>query len=140
MGISTFTGPGELLLAPSVLGDVMVLPMHGDKEWTISRDAFLAHTAGVEHDYITQGLTKGLLSGAGFFVYKITGIGLLWMQSFGAIIKKEVCWSSRLPRVFWCEMLTRSCSSWKERDTMLTMVISLLGTVTIFSNVLPLVV
>lgn len=91
MGTSTFTGPGEVLLAPSVLGDVMVLPMHGDHKWKVSRNSFLAHTTGITHEYTTQGITKGLLSGAGFFIYLIEGIGLLWLQSFGAIIKKEVC-------------------------------------------------
>ena len=90
MGTSMFTGPGEILLAPSVLGDVMVLPMHDDT-WKVTRDSFLAHTAGVKHDYVSQGVTQGFFSGAGFFVYKMEGTGLLWMQSFGAILKKEVC-------------------------------------------------
>ncbi|KAJ5115955.1 hypothetical protein N7456_000303 [Penicillium angulare] len=88
MGMSNYTGPGELLIAPSVLGDLMVLPIHQGKEWTIGRDAFLAHTAGVEHEYTFQSLTKAMFSGEGLFVYTISGAGLLWMQSFGAIIKK----------------------------------------------------
>ncbi|KAJ5929967.1 hypothetical protein N7466_005460 [Penicillium verhagenii] len=90
MGMSTYTGPGELLLAPSVLGDLMVLPVRKDTEWMIGRDAFLAHSSAVSHEYVTQGLTKAMFSGEGLFVYKITGSGLLWIQSFGAIIKKEL--------------------------------------------------
>ncbi|KAJ5538517.1 hypothetical protein N7494_007996 [Penicillium frequentans] len=90
MGMSTFTGPGELLLAPSVLGDLMVLPIRPEKEWMIGRDAFLAHSSAVSHEYVTQGLTKAMFSGEGLFVYKISGTGLLWIQSFGAIVKKEL--------------------------------------------------
>ncbi|KAJ5692537.1 hypothetical protein N7462_001960 [Penicillium macrosclerotiorum] len=91
-GMSHYTGPGELLLAPSVLGDLFVLRIDGtpQTEWTISRECFLAHTNGVEHKHESQGLMKGFFSGAGFFIYKITGHGLLWIQSFGAIIKKEL--------------------------------------------------
>ncbi|KAJ5623291.1 hypothetical protein N7490_011896 [Penicillium lividum] len=90
MGMSTYTGPGELLLAPSVLGDIMVLPVRGEKEWMIGRDSFLAHSSAVHHEYVTQGLTKAMFSGEGLFVYKITGTGLLFIQAFGAIIKKEL--------------------------------------------------
>jgi uncharacterized protein (AIM24 family) len=90
MTMSQYTGPGELLVAPSMLGDIMVIRMEEPDEWKIGRDAFLGHTAGVEHKYQAQGLTKGVFSGEGLFVYKITGTGLLWIQSFGAIIQKDV--------------------------------------------------
>ncbi|KAJ5459762.1 uncharacterized protein N7458_001314 [Penicillium daleae] len=90
MSMSHYTGPGELLLAPSVLGDVIVLRLDGEQEWKIGRDAFLASTSGVKHKYQAQSLAKGVFSGEGLFIYKITGTGLLWMQSFGAIIKKDL--------------------------------------------------
>ncbi|KAI2786351.1 hypothetical protein POX_g08735 [Penicillium oxalicum] len=90
MSMSHYTGPGELLLAPSVLGDLIVLRVDSKAEWKIGRDSFLACTSGVSHKYQAQSLTKGFFSGEGFFVYKIAGSGLLWMQSFGAIIKKEL--------------------------------------------------
>lgn len=94
--MSHYTGPGELLLAPSVLGDMMIIRMNGSDQWKIGRDAFLASTSGVDHKYETQGLTKGFFSGEGFFIYRIKGHGLLWVQSFGAIIKKDVSYSSVL--------------------------------------------
>ncbi|KAJ5565941.1 hypothetical protein N7535_007579 [Penicillium sp. DV-2018c] len=90
MTMSDYTGPGELLLAPSMLGDVIALRIVHEDTWKIGRDAFLAHTAGVEHKDKSQGLTKGFFSGEGLFVYKIKGTGLLWIQSFGAIIKKDL--------------------------------------------------
>lgn len=90
LSISTFTGPGELLLAPSVLGDIIVLRFTGSEVWKVGKDAFLAATSGIQKDYQGQGLAKGMFSGEGFFVYKMTGTGLLWLQSFGAIIKKDL--------------------------------------------------
>lgn len=90
MATSTYTGPGELLLAPTVLGDIISLRLNGSETWKVGKDGFLASTTGVHKEYHGQGLTKGVFSGEGFFVYKMTGMGLLWLQSFGAIIKKDV--------------------------------------------------
>lgn len=90
MATSTYTGPGELLLAPSVLGDITVLRLTGTETWKLGKDAFLAATSGIDKQYQGQGLSKGMFSGEGFFVYKMTGTGLIWVQSFGAIIKKDV--------------------------------------------------
>lgn len=90
MAHSTYTGPGEILMAPSVLGDITTLRLNNDGEWKVGRDAFLACTSGVKKVYAAQNLSKTLFSGEGWFVYKMSGSGLLWMQSFGAIIKKDV--------------------------------------------------
>lgn len=90
MSSSTYTGPGELLLAPTMLGDISVLRLNGHETWSVGKDAFLAATQGVVKDYKNQGLSKAFFSGEGLFVYKISGMGLLFMQSFGAIIKKDV--------------------------------------------------
>lgn len=90
MTMSRYKGPGEVLLAPSVLGDIIVLRVNGNSEWKIGRDSFLASTDAVEHKYQAQSITKGVFSGEGLFIYKITGDGLLWVQSFGAIIKKDL--------------------------------------------------
>ncbi|CDM31949.1 hypothetical protein CBS147339_1233 [Penicillium roqueforti] len=90
MTMSHYTGPGELLLAPSMLGDIIALHVDEPKEWKIGRDALLGYTAGIGHKHQSQGLSKGMFSGEGFFIYKITGSGILWMQSFGAIIRKDL--------------------------------------------------
>ncbi|EXJ89863.1 hypothetical protein A1O3_02930 [Capronia epimyces CBS 606.96] len=87
---STFTGPGELLLAPSTLGDISILRLGGNEAWTVGRDAFLACTQGVIKDYKSQGIGKAMFSGEGLFVYKISGTGLLWISTFGAILKKDL--------------------------------------------------
>ncbi|GIK01315.1 hypothetical protein Aspvir_005348 [Aspergillus viridinutans] len=90
MSLSTYTGPGELLLAPSALGDIIVLRLSGSDPWKVGKDAFLAATSGISKDYQAQGLSKGVFSGEGLFVYKLSGVGLVWLQSFGAIIKKDM--------------------------------------------------
>jgi uncharacterized protein (AIM24 family) len=90
LSMSHYTGPGELLLAPSVLGDIFLLRLDGKQEWKISRDCFMASTSAVKHDYQAQGLSKAVFGGAGLFIYKISGTGILWLQSFGAIIRKDV--------------------------------------------------
>ncbi|KAF4631306.1 hypothetical protein G7Y89_g6833 [Cudoniella acicularis] len=87
---STFTGPGELLLGPPMLGDITNIRLSGDDQWSVGRDGFLACTQGVVKDYKRQGLGKAMFSGEGLFVYRISGQGLLWIMSFGAIIRKDL--------------------------------------------------
>ncbi|KAK8073625.1 TRAP-like protein [Apiospora phragmitis] len=67
IGHSTFIGPGEVLFAPGMLGDMTTIRLHGDESWSVAKDAYVASTQGV-----------------------ITGVGLLWITSFGAIIRKDL--------------------------------------------------
>ncbi|KAF2275423.1 DUF124-domain-containing protein [Westerdykella ornata] len=87
---STYTGPGELLLAPSSIGDITIIKLGGQEQWSVGKDAFLACTQGIVTEYKSQGLGKALFSGEGLFVYKISGQGILWVTSFGAIIRKDL--------------------------------------------------
>jgi uncharacterized protein (AIM24 family) len=90
LGESTYIGPGELLLAPWMLGDITSLRLPGNESWSVGQDAYLASTQGVIKEYKRQGLSKAMFSGEGLWVYKISGKGLLWLTSFGAIIRKDV--------------------------------------------------
>ncbi|KAK7739166.1 hypothetical protein SLS53_005802 [Cytospora paraplurivora] len=90
MGHSTFTGPGELLLGPPFLGDVTSIRLTGSESWSVGHDGYLASTQGVVKEYKRQGLGKAMFSGEGLWVYKISGTGLLWLTSFGAIIRKDL--------------------------------------------------
>ncbi|KAK3073767.1 hypothetical protein LTR53_004347 [Teratosphaeriaceae sp. CCFEE 6253] len=90
MAHSTFTGPGELLLAPHALGDITNIRLTGQEVWSVGRDAWLACTQGVTKDYKAQSLSKAMFSGEGLFVYKIGGVGICWVQSMGAIIRKDL--------------------------------------------------
>jgi hypothetical protein len=90
MTMSTFVGPGELLLAPATLGDVTSIRLSGQEVWSVGKDAFLAATDRVQKEYKSQGISKAMFSGEGWFTYKISGSGIMWVSSFGAIIRKDV--------------------------------------------------
>jgi uncharacterized protein (AIM24 family) len=94
---STYTGPGELLLAPATIGDITIIKLGGKETWSVGRDAFLACTQGIVTEYKSQGIGKAIFSGEGLFVYKISGMGVLWVTSFGAIIRKDVSLSPLSP-------------------------------------------
>ncbi|CAJ2502548.1 Uu.00g099420.m01.CDS01 [Anthostomella pinea] len=96
-GHSTFVGPGELLIAPSMLGDITTIRLadgsgtgETPSSWSVGKDAYVASTQGVVRDYKRQGLGKAMFSGEGLWVHKISGVGLLWITSFGAIIRKDL--------------------------------------------------
>ncbi len=74
---STFTGPGEVLLAPPMLGDITTVSLSGKQEWKVGKDAFLASTQGIVRDYKRQGIGKAIFSGEGLFVYKISRVGIM---------------------------------------------------------------
>jgi uncharacterized protein (AIM24 family) len=131
MSSSTYTGPGELLLAPPMLGDITSLRLTGNEAWSVSHDGYLASTQNVVKDYKRQGLGKAMFSGEGLWVYKITGTGLVWLTSFGAIIRKDVSllclcgFESRLKAMDWTDS---ACSSRTARSTLSTMGILSPGT------------
>ncbi|KAI4130488.1 MAG: hypothetical protein LQ338_001719 [Usnochroma carphineum] len=90
MSTSSYTGPGELLMAPSFLGDITTLRLTGNEQWSVGKDAFMACTQGVVKEYKNQGFSKAMFSGEGLFVYKISGTGIMWISSFGAIVRKDL--------------------------------------------------
>ena len=83
-------GAGEVLLAPTVPGDILILELDGVNEYMVQKDGFLAGAAGVKIESRIQSLSRGLLGGEGFFILKISGQGQLILNSFGAIHKIEL--------------------------------------------------
>ena len=90
MAVSLYTGPGELLLAPPMLGDITSIRISGTEAWNVGKDAFLACTDRIIKDHKSQGISKAMFSGEGLFTYRISGSGILWITSLGAIIRKDV--------------------------------------------------
>ncbi|KAI8993828.1 tryptophan RNA-binding attenuator protein-like domain-containing protein [Trametes punicea] len=90
MSESIFTGPGEVLIAPEIWGDIVLIPLDGQTQWKVGKDAFLACTMGVSRSTTSQGFSKTLFSGEGLFVYNIMGQGLLWVTSLGAIVSRTL--------------------------------------------------
>lgn len=90
---SIYSGPGEVGLAPLLLGDIATIAVDGSAQWKIGKDAFLAATAEVHKEAKSQGIGKALFSGEDLFVYRVSGHGLMWVSSFGAITRREVSWA-----------------------------------------------
>lgn len=90
MSTSKYTGPGELLLAPHLMGDITSIRLSGNETWNVGKDAFLAMTDKVIKEFKSQNISKVMFSGEGWFTYRISGQGLFWISSFGAIIRKDL--------------------------------------------------
>lgn|SRR5574341_2234724 len=83
-------GAGEVLLAPTVPGDIVILDLDGINEYMVQKDGFLAGAEGVKIESRMQSLSRGLLGGEGFFILKIGGQGQLILNTFGAVHKVEL--------------------------------------------------
>ncbi|WP_447978250.1 TIGR00266 family protein [Candidatus Nitrospira bockiana] len=78
-------GPGEVLLAPTVPGDIILLDLDGVTEYLVQKDGFLAGAEDLSIESKMQSLSRGLFGGEGFFILKIGGKGRLILNSFGAV-------------------------------------------------------
>lgn len=83
-------GAGEVLLAPTVPGEIVLLELDGVNEYLVQKDGFLAGAESIKIDRQMQSLSRGLLGGEGFFLLKMSGKGTLILNSFGAIHKIEL--------------------------------------------------
>lgn len=83
-------GPGEVLLAPTIPGDIRILEV-GDRHYTLSDGAFLASTDGVELSTRAQSIGRAIFGDAGgFFVIETEGHGQVAVSGFGSIRELEV--------------------------------------------------
>jgi uncharacterized protein (AIM24 family) len=73
-----------------MLGDITTIRLTGEESWSVGKDAYVASTQGIQRDYKRQGLGKAMFSGEGLWIHKISGVGLMWITSFGAIIRKDL--------------------------------------------------
>ncbi len=78
-------GPGEVLLAHAIPGDIKAIEMDGSRAYILQKDGFFAGSNSLEVSTKMQNLSQGLFSGEGFFVIKVSGRGTLFVSSYGAI-------------------------------------------------------
>ena len=90
MAEASYTGPGTVALAPTLFGDIVTLIIEPGKTWMVGKDAFLACTSEVVKETKSQGLGKAFFSGEDLFIYNMTGNGVAWLTSYGAIEAKHV--------------------------------------------------
>lgn len=83
--LSANRGPGEVLLASSVPGGVVDVELDGSYSLCVQKDGFLAASESIRVDTQMQNLTRGLFSGEGFFILKVSGSGTVFISSYGAI-------------------------------------------------------
>jgi uncharacterized protein (TIGR00266 family) len=74
--------PAELLLAPSLRGDLGVLDV-GTTQWIVQRGAYVASAPSV--DVATRPSIRGLFSGMGVFLLETKGVGPMLVSSFGVL-------------------------------------------------------
>ena len=89
--VNTFTakdGPGELMLAPVLTGDVFIREMK-DVSMLVQSGSYLAGSGSLEVD-TKWGGAKTFFSGEGLFMLKVSGSGTLLLSSYGAIHEVEL--------------------------------------------------
>lgn len=83
---NTWTAPaegGEITLAPTLPGDMAVLPMVGE-DFLLRSGAYIASETGVSID-ASWGGGKGFFGGGGLVLLKVSGHGQILLASYGAI-------------------------------------------------------
>jgi uncharacterized protein (TIGR00266 family) len=83
---SATSEPGEAAFVSAPVGDIEVLEVTPNQGYIIQKSAYIASTQGVNLDIQWQGFTKGLF-GQGLFMIKVSGSGMLFINTFGAIDK-----------------------------------------------------
>ncbi|MDR0621397.1 MAG: TIGR00266 family protein [Deltaproteobacteria bacterium] len=78
-------GPGEVILGHAVPGGIVPIQLDGQFGLMVQKDGFLAGTDELNVGTSLQNLMGGLFSKEGFFVVNITGRGLVFVSSYGAI-------------------------------------------------------
>ena len=82
-------GPGKVALVAAPIGDVLRMEVSPQKGYIIQKSAYLASTHNIDLDVRWEGFSRGLF-GQGLFMIKTTGMGDLFINSFGAIDKHEL--------------------------------------------------
>ena len=83
-------GPGEIQIAPGSPGDMDHIYMQGQTVF-LQNSAYVASGMNVELQTKWQGFMKGFFSGESMFLIRASGQGDLWFNTYGAMIKIEVC-------------------------------------------------
>lgn len=83
--LSAEDGPGWALLAAAAPGEIAVLDIEDGREFTVQKNGFLAGTPDIQVSTKVQSIMKGMFSGEGLFVVKISGRGKVFLSTYGSI-------------------------------------------------------
>lgn len=112
---------GKVALVAAPVGDIVKLDITPQKGYIIQKSAYLASTQHVDLDVRWEGFTRGLF-GQGLFMIKTTGMGELFINSFGAIDKHVLAPGEQLVVDNYhlaafsdtCEYEVRKFGTWKD--------------------------
>lgn len=88
--ITAEKGAGWVLLAPTIPGEVVPVEIRDGQELIVQKNGFFAGTPGIEVSTKVQSLAKGMFSGEGFFVVKISGKGTAFLSTYGSIYTVDI--------------------------------------------------
>jgi len=83
-------GKGWVSLSTPVPGDIIEIELERGKELFVQKDGFLVGTKDIDIATKMQGIIKGLVSGEGLFIAKISGQGTVFLETYGSSIEIEV--------------------------------------------------
>jgi len=114
-------GTGKVALVAAPIGDIMKMEITPQKGYIIQKSAYLASTQNIDLDVRWEGFSKGLF-GQGLFMIKTTGMGDLFINSFGAIDKHVLAPGEQLVVDNFhlvafsdtCEYEVRKFGTWKD--------------------------
>lgn len=89
--INEFTaqnGDGEIKIAPGAPGDLVHYHLNNETLF-IQNSGYVASSPSIDLNMKWQGF-KGFFNGEGLFLVKCTGVGDLWLNSFGGIMEVDV--------------------------------------------------
>jgi uncharacterized protein (TIGR00266 family) len=112
---------GKVALVAAPIGDIVKLEVTPEKGYIIQKSAYLASTQNIDLDVRWEGFTRGLF-GQGLFMIRTTGLGDLFINSFGAIDKHVLGQGEQLVVDNFhlaafsdtCEYEVRKFGSWKD--------------------------
>jgi len=78
------------VLSSPLPGDLLEIELKGGKEILMQKDGFLACTENIEVSAKVQGLVKGVLSGEGLFISRVSGEGTVFLKTYGSIYEIDV--------------------------------------------------
>lgn len=76
----------EIAFVSAPVGDIETLNVQPNEGYIVQKSSYIASTQNVDLDIKWQGFTKGLF-GQGLFMIKVSGDGMLFINTFGAIDK-----------------------------------------------------
>jgi uncharacterized protein (TIGR00266 family) len=112
---------GKVALVAAPIGDIIKLDITPDQGYIIQKSAYLASTQNIDLDVRWEGFTRGLF-GQGLFMIKTTGMGDLFINSFGALDKHTLAPGEQLVVDNYhlaafsdtCEYEVRKFGTWKD--------------------------